>query len=464
MHWPVRTSASLELAIACVLAIGGTAQAQPLSAPQGQMIDRVIANVAGRIILYSDLAGNIERARQAGEPITDGVVCGELEDMLFQQLLLEQARIDSVVPDEAQVNADLENRIAHFERQLNGREQLEKMYGKTITEIKADFHDQVADQMLTEQMQQRIVGDVRVTPKEVERFFREIPTDSLPFINAGVEFARVVKYAVPTEEEDRRVRKRLDEVREAIVKGEKDFCTVAVLYSKDEGSAGKCGELGMVSPGAMVAEFDAVALSLKDGEVSPVFKTQFGYHMMQMIERKGERYNARHILLTPEVTQDDLRRTKTFLDSVMTQVRAGVIDFSKAATDLNDDEDTKGTNGLVIEPNSNSPRWAIGDLDQQSFFVLDKLVVGQISEPQSFQEPGSSKKGYRVFRLLKRTEPHTMDLVQDYPLVTRAAEGRVRQKAVEDWITEKLSTTWVRIIPDYAGCPFEHPWVRPQGQ
>jgi peptidyl-prolyl cis-trans isomerase SurA len=443
-------------ALALLLANGLHAQ------PQARYVDGVIANVAGRIILYSDLASRLEQARQTGGQVTDSLACGELEDLLFQQLLLEQARIDSVLPDETQIGAELERRIAYFEQQIGGRDKLEKFYGKSVTEIKADFHDQVSDQLLSQQMQQKIIGDEQVTPKEVERFYRDIPKDSIPFINAGVEFARISIDAVPTDEEERRVRQKLEEYREAIVKGGKDFCTMAILYSEDPGSASQCGELGMVSPGTMVPEFDAVAMSLKDGEISPVFKTKFGYHIMEMIDRKGENYNARHILMSPKVSPADLQHAKDRLDSLMTAVRDGRADFSKLAATENDDEDTKGSNGVVIEPNSNSPHWAIGDLDQKAFLVLDKLSVGQISEPQFFENPDGSQ-GYRVYRLLKQTEPHRMDLVEDYPLVQSAAETKYRQRSVEDWVRGKLSGTYVKIIPDYAGCPFEYPWATASG-
>ncbi|HRO39388.1 MAG TPA: peptidylprolyl isomerase [Flavobacteriales bacterium] len=429
-----------------------------LPAPAGRYIDGVIANVAGRIVLYSDLEGRLQQARQGGEVVTDELACGQLEDLLYQQLLLEQARIDSVVVDENQVNAELDRRISYFEQQIGGREKLEKFYGKSVTEIKADFREQVADQLLSQQMQQKIVGDVRVTPREVEKFFKSIPKDSLPFINAGVEFARISIYAKPTDAEDRRVRQKLEEYRESIVKGEKDFCTVAILYSEDPGSAAQCGELGMVPQGVMVPEFDAVALSLKDGEISPVFKTQYGYHIMEMIERKGDRYNARHILLAAKPSPADIAGAKDRLDSLMTMVRDGKMDFNTAASAYNEDEETKGTNGLVLEPNSNGAHWATGDLDQRTFMVLDKLQQGQISEPIAFEDP-DGKKGYRVLRLIKRTEPHRMDLLQDYPLVQQAAEAKLRQRNVDAWVKEKLSGTYVKIIPAYRGCKFEQPWL-----
>ncbi len=425
----------------------------------GQLLDRVIANVGTRMIMYSELSARVEGARPANDAMADSISCDVLEDLLFENLLIEQARIDSVLPDEKQVNAELDRRLRYFEQQVGGREALEKFYGKKEEQIKAEFRDQVADQLVAQQMQQKIVGDIRVTPREVKRFYKDIPEDSLPFINATVEFGRIVKYARPTEAEHRRVKKALEDLRQRIVEGKIDFATAAILYSKDPGSATKGGELGMVPQGIMVPEFDAVALSLKEGEISQVFKTDFGYHIMTIVERRGEQYNARHILMKLDVTAEDQRAAKAYVDSVAMLVRDGRITFAKAATELNDDEETKGTNGLVIEPSRNSPQWAIGDLDQKAFFVLDKLTIGSISEAQSFEEP-TGDKGYRIFMLMKRTDPHTMDLVRDYPLVSEAAESRSKDNAMQRWVEEKLEGIYVRVIPDYAGCRFRHTWVK----
>lgn len=425
----------------------------------GQLLDRVIANVGTRMIMYSELSARVEGARPANDAMADSISCDVLEDLLFENLLIEQARIDSVLPDEKQVNAELDRRLRYFEQQVGGREALEKFYGKKEEQIKAEFRDQVADQLVAQQMQQKIVGDIRVTPREVKRFYKDIPEDSLPFINATVEFGRIVKYARPTEAEHRRVKKALEELRQRIVEGKIDFATAAILYSKDPGSATKGGELGMVPQGIMVPEFDAVALSLKEGEISQVFKTDFGYHIMTIVERRGEQYNARHILMKLDVTAEDQRAAKAYVDSVAMLVRDGRITFAKAATELNDDEETKGTNGLVIEPSRNSPQWAIGDLDQKAFFVLDKLTIGSISEAQSFEEP-TGDKGYRIFMLMKRTDPHTMDLVRDYPLVSEAAESRSKDNAMQRWVEEKLEGIYVRVIPDYVGCRFRHAWVK----
>lgn len=442
-------------------AIGGSACAQDQDlkpAPPGRYIDGIIGNVAGRIILYSDLAGRLQQARQSGEKVTDSLACNQFEELLYQQLLLEQAKVDSVTANESQVAAELDRRINYFEQQIGGREKLEKFYGKSVAEIKSEFREQVADQLLGQQMQQKITGDMRVTPKEVEKFYKDIPSDSLPFVNAGVEYARISIDAKPTTDEERRVKLKLEEYRDAIVKGQKEFCTVAILYSEDPGSAAQCGELGMVPLGVMVPEFDAVAMSLKDGEISPVFKTKYGYHIMQMIARKGEQYNARHILLSPKPSPADLQSAKDRIDSLMTQVRDGKLVFSAVASVDNDDEDTKGTSGVVMETTTNSPHWAIGDLDQKTFLVLDKLAVGQISQAQSFEDADGTK-GYRVYRLLKRTDPHRMNLADDYPLVQQAAEAKLRQRAVAAWVKDKLGSTYVNINPAYNGCKFDDPWL-----
>lgn len=450
-----RATAPPPVARPDTFAVAAPRASQP---PGGQLIDRVVANVSGRIILYSDLAGAAEQARQSGENVTPALICAELEDKMFQGLLLDQARIDSVVVDPKQVEAELDHRIRYFEQQIGGREKLEKFYGRSVERIKTDFRDQVRDQLLVQQMRGKIAGDRGVTPREVEKFYLNIPKDSLPFINAAVEFGRITRMAKPSEEEDRRIRRKLEDLRTRIIDGGLDFAAAASLYSQDPGSSAQGGMLGMVPQGVMVPEFDAVALSLKDGEISPVFKTTYGYHIMRMIERRGERYNAAHILLKVESGSDDLRAARSFIDSVAALIHAGRVTFAKAAAELNDDEDTKGTNGLVIEPNSNSARWAIGDLDKETFNVLDKLEPGALSAPQSFELP-TGEKGWRLLLLMKRTGPHVMDLVTDYPLVSEAAANAQKQERVSDWIREKLSTTYVRIIPDYASCPFSHPWI-----
>lgn len=429
-----------------------------MAQPQGQLVDGIIAVVGREIVLYSEIAGRTEQARGAGLEVDAALICEELEEMLFEKLLLDQARLDSVTVDEGQVQGELERRIRYFVMQLGSQEKLEEFYGKSITEIKDDFHDQVRDQLLVQTMRQQVTGGIAVTPREVERFFRSIPEDSLPFINAQVELAHILREPKPSEAETRRTRRRIEEFRESVVRGEKDFCTIAMLYSEDPGSARDCGELGLVPRGVMVPEFDAVAMSLKEGEVSLVFETEFGFHFMQLVERRGEQYNARHVLLKPQVTNEDMLRERRFLDSLAVAIRDGLISFGDAAAAHSDDEDSRSTNGSLIEPNTNSVRWAIGDLDQQTFFVVDKLAPEAISEPVVLTAPDGSKS-LRLIKLLRRTDPHRANLKDDYQLLQQAAESKQRAAAVDNWVKDKLQWTHVRVDTGYATCPFLTDWT-----
>jgi len=429
--------------------------------PQSLLIDRIVAVVGREMILHSELVVKVEQARQqGGKALDQEQVCGELEDLLYEKLLVEQGHLDSVVVAEEQVDQELNRRIEYFARQLGGEKKLEEFYGKTIAEIKSDFRPQVHDQLLVQNMQQKVTGDIRLTPRDVKRFYEGIPADSVPFINMEVEYAQIVSVPKPNEEEDRRVRRKMEEFREAVSKGDKEFCTVAILYSEDPGSAKECGELGMVPSGVMVPEFDAVAMSLKEGEVSQVFKTQYGWHFMQLIERRGEQYNARHVLMRPQVGSGDLQRSRALLDSLSREIGAGRTDFGKTAIDFSDDEESRGTNGIMIEPNSNSARWDVSTLDQQTAFILDKLKPGEISEPQLVVMP-DGEKSYRLLRLIVRTEPHRANLKDDYRMIQQAAEGKLRSEAIDTWVSERLDGTYVRLAEEHATCPFLHQWSKP---
>ena len=444
---------SCSTSLVTAFMLPGAIRAQPV----GVVIDRVIAVVGREAVLYSDLTGRTEQARQNGRTLDRAGTCGEVEDLLYEKLLLEQGRIDSVVVDEAQIDVELDRRIRYFAAQLGGEEKLEEFYGKSVTEIRAEFRDQVHDQLMVQNMQQKVTTDTRITPRDVQRFYQGIPSDSVPLINAEVEYAQILRIPKASGEEERRVRRKIEEFRENVLKGEKDMCTVAILYSEDPVSAKECGELGMVPLGAMVPEFDAVAMSLKEGEVSQVFKTQYGYHFMQLVERRGEHYNARHVLMRPQVGSTELQAERELLDSLAGVVRNGKALFADLATEYSDDEESKGSNGLVIEPNSNAPRWDMGTLDQQTFFVLDKLKEGELSDPQLIVLPDASK-AYRVVQLLIRTPPHRANLKDDYRMIQQAAEGKLRTEAVDQWVTDRLEGTHVRIDAEYATCAFSHVW------
>lgn len=443
-------------AIALVLLLPSFASAQPT----GQLIDGMIAVVGQEMVMYSELHTRLEQARQAGELVDEAAQCGELEDMLYEKLLLEQARIDSVEVDEAQVAAELDRRIKYFVSQLGSEKKLEEFYGKTITEIKDDFHDQIADQLLVRQMQEKMTSAVRVTPKDVRKFFDAIPKDSLPFINTEVEWAQIVRIPEPSEAEVSKVRRKLEEWRAAVVKGEKDFCVLAMSYSQDPGSSANCGELGMVSPGTMVEAFDNAAMGLQDGELSQVFKTEFGWHLMQMIERRGQQYNARHILLKPATGDAERNKEKALLDSLARAVRNGDGTFTSLAGMYSEDEETRALNGMVTEPGSNTFRWKTSELSADVFQVLDKLRPAMVSDVLPVTLPNGDR-ALRIVYLVKRTEPHVANLTDDYAMMQNAAETEQRSAGVKRWLDQKTKDTYVNIHPDFRNCKFRNAWVKP---
>lgn len=436
---------------ALLLPLGALAQ------PAGQLIDATIATVGQQMVMHSELVTRLEQMRQEGIPVNDSARCAQLEDILYEKILLEQARIDSVEVDETRIQGELDRRIRYFVGQLGSEEKLEEFYGKTITEIKDDFHDQIKDQLLIQEMQQRITGGVRITPKDVRKYFESIPKDDLPFINSEVEWAQIVRVPKPGPAEVSRVRRQLEEWRAQFIKGEKDFCAIATIYSDDPGSAGDCGDLGWASPGMMVEAFDLAAMGLKDGEYSQVFETEFGWHLIQMVERRGQQYHARHILRRPVVGEVERGEQRAILDSLAKAVRGGS-SFTALAGQFSEDEESRAMNGMMTDPNSNSFRWKINELSPDLFQVLDKLKPGQVSDPLVFTMPNQTK-ALRIVYLVKRTEPHVVNMKDDYAMLQNAAEGEQRTRLVKTWLDDRLKETYVHIHDDYRACPFRNTWM-----
>lgn len=437
----------------CSLALIGSAKGQ-----KGELIDKVLAVVGNEIVLYSDLQKRVLQAKSQGLEMTENAECFIMEEVLYEELMLHHAKVDSVDVSEDMVEGELNRRIDWFASQMGGVEKVEEFYDKSIGEIKAEFRPEIEDQLRIRSMQSTITEDVRVIPADVEAYFHRIPDDSLPFINSEIQFAHIVKEPPVSKAEKRRVRKRLETFRKDIISGDKDFCVLAELYSEDPGSKSNCGELGMVPKGVMVPEFDAVALGMQEGGVSEVFETDYGFHLMELLEKRGEQYNARHILLQPKLGPQDLLKAKRFLDSVLVLINTGETSFEKAAVEFSDDEESKNNNGLVIDPNTNSTKFDMSQVDPQVFFTIDKMTVGQISEPVIMQNPDGSR-AYRVINLVSRSEPHVADLKRDWQLISNATQNVKSSEAINEWISRHVNSTFIRLDNEYETCPFDHDWA-----
>lgn len=433
---------------------------------QSQTIDKVVAVVGKNIILQSDIENQFLQYRLQGGIKGSGksVRCEILEDLLFQKLMLNQAEMDSVTISDEQVEAEMDRRIRYFVSQIGSQEKLEAYFNKTMVEIKEELRRAVKDQMLQEQIQNEIMSGVEVTPAEVRDFYRRFPADSLPLVSPEFEVVQIVKRPPIGVDEKLKVKERLYEIRKRILEGER-FSTLAVLYSEDPGSSKKGGELGFAGKGEFAPAFEAAAFNLKEGEISEVVETEFGFHIIQLIERKDNYVNARHILLSAKVPVEALEAAQNELDSVARLVRDGSMTFEEAALKYSDD-DSKNNGGYIINPVSGGTKFSIQDLQEMETyynefknlsFVLSKLNVDQISDPVPMTTD-DNKDAFRIVMIKSKTEAHKANLKDDYVRFHAWALQDKKQRAIEEWIKNKSTKAYIRIDENFADCDFNFNW------
>lgn len=424
-----------------------------------QIIDQVVAVVGKNIILESDIENQYLNYRMQTQGSIKGgsseIRCKILEEQLFQKLMVAQAEVDSIEVSEVQVEGELERRLQMFITQFGTQEKMEKYYGKTIPEIKSELHDIIKEQMIAQQVQSGIVANVTVTPSEIRSYFRAIPEDSIPQITTEYQIAQIVKKPPISIEEKIRIKEQLLTLRTRILKGE-SFSTMAILYSEDPGSAKKGGELGFYGRGQLYPEFEAIAFKLNEGEISNIVDTEAGYHIIQLIERKGDYINVRHLLLSPKVSPADLLKARNELDSIATLIRADSITFEMAVTRFSEAKN-KNNGGLLVNPQTGSTIFQAEQLDPQISFVIEKMNVGEISNPVPLKTE-DKEDAYQIVLLKKKTLPHRANLKEDYSKIQMWTEGNKKQKVIDEWINENAKTTYVRIIEQYKDCEFQHDW------
>ncbi|MCG3166950.1 MAG: Chaperone SurA [Bacteroidia bacterium] len=426
-----------------------------------QPVDKIIAVVGSNIIMMSDVEAQYLQILGQGYAEDPTIKCDLLEELLFQKLLVNQARLDSVEVSDEQVEEELNRRLRYFIGQIGSEEKLEEYYKKSIVEIKDDFRELIKDQLLAQNMQYKITGEVKVTPAEVRDYFSKIPSDSLPYINVELEIGRIVKKPIISKKEKDVAKARAEELRQRILDGAK-FETMAKLYSEDPGSAANGGELGFFGRGNMVPEFEALAFSLNGKEISEVFETEYGFHFLQVIERRGEQVNARHILITPKTSENDLTGSKIFLDSIYDLLMKDSLTFTEAAEKFSDDEADKNNGGIVTNPQTGSTKFEMDQLssiDPTLFLTIDKMKVGEFSKP-IITSSQDGKQAYSIILLKSRTEPHKANLRDDYQKIQTAASTMKESNLVREWIEKKIATTYVRIDEAYLNCDFNNPWVK----
>ncbi len=439
----------------------------PAHAQEPQSADKILAVVGrNRIVLQSDLEQMEQQTQQQnpGVVLNDSMRCLILQDMISGKMLVEQAERDSLLVSDDEVEGQLDNRIRYFIKMYGGQDKLEAASGKTVYQMKETYRDVIKEQMMAEKVRGKILEHVRVTPAEVQAFYQKIPKDSLPFFPATVEVGQIVIDPSTNPELDQLARTNIEEVRNKIVKDGADFETMAGIYSQDPGSKDNGGRYnGVTRNGGFAPEFVQAAFKLQNGEVSPVVKTQFGYHIIQMVQRKGEQIDIRHILIMPQHTSADYKAAMEKLDSIRAQIIAGKMNFGEAVSKYSTDDQSKMTGGMISDQRTGATQLEVDQLDPQLALMIDSLKPGSISQPHVFKTL-RGEQSTRIVFLKDRTEPHKANLRDDYSKIQNVAKAQKEQEKMESWIAERLPTYYLKIDPEYSACPTLQRWTAKTAQ
>jgi peptidyl-prolyl cis-trans isomerase SurA len=410
------------------------------------VVDKIVAKVDNYIIQKSEVERSYLQMQSSGEPVTK---CQVLEGLVLNKLMVAKAEIDSVVVEESMVDRQLDMRMQGVIGQAGGDPQkLEEVFGKSLEEIREELRTQVQEQLVVEKMQMTINEGVTVTPAEVKRFFKNIPSDSLPYFSTEVEIAQIVKKPVVSKEEKDRIEAQLISIRDEAIKGT-DFQVLAGRYSQDP-SAPRGGNLGDVERGQMVSEFEGAALKLKNGEISMPVQSEFGFHIIQMVDRRGNIYNCRHILIFPKFSDNDFKIAADFLDSVKNVIQTDTITFERAAKDFSDDKES-GSNGGYLRDRTGANRISVSELDPTMFFTLDTMKVETISDPMRYTMP-DGKEAMRIIYYKSKLKPHQASLELDYQKIYIAALNAKKSKQMSDWFEDAQGDVFIEIDEEFKNC------------
>jgi peptidyl-prolyl cis-trans isomerase SurA len=421
------------------------------------MLDKLIAKVGSEIVFHSDLEGELVTMRERKMPTGRPEQCNVLESLLAQAMLVHYAKIDSVTVTEDEVNAAIDRRMNTILGYMqNDRKYFQEVYGQTVSEMREQVKEDMERMLLRERMQSTILEKIQVTPSEVIEFYNSIPKDSLPYFNAEVELAELVMYPKVNAEEHQKALDRINSLHAQIMAGA-DFAELARKHS-DDGSARSGGDLDWSLRGTMVPEFEAVAFQLAKGQISEVVETEYGFHIIQLIERRVNQIHTRHILIRPDITPADQALTKNKMDSVRHLIEIDSLTFGEAVAKYGEKSvQSFSNNGRMINPKTGNTFYEIGDVDSEIYFSIDTLDVGEITPPIEYRSP-IGDYFYKIVQLQSRSTPHQANLTQDYSRIQDAAKENKRSFAFSEWIDRHIANTYVTIDPSFSDCPNIEKW------
>ncbi len=429
--------------------------------PRAQVIDEVIWVVGDEAILRSEVEEERLRAQYEGQSIPGDPYCFIPEQLAIQKLFLHQAVLDSIEANESSVSHQVDMRLNYYINQIGSKEKMEEYFRKTSSEIREEMMTSVRNQMIIQQMQQKLTADIKPTPADIRRYYNSLSLDSLPMMPAQVE-VQILSFEPPVPiEEIERVKQRLREFTDRVQSGSADFSMLARLYSEDTESAKRGGELGFVGRGQLVTEFADVAFNLSDPKrVSRIVQTEYGYHIIQLIEKKGERINCRHILLRPRISATDKVNAIQKLDSIRQQILVDSLQFEQAVIRFSQDKNTVMNAGLMINPNTGSSRFEYQDLAPEIAKQIYSLKEGEISQPFVMMDQTKNREVCAIVKVKKKTDIHRANLTDDFQAIKSMLEAKLGDELIHDWILKKQKTTYIQIDPEWQGCDFEYPgWI-----
>ena len=426
-----------------------TAPANADTSAEGILLNKIIAKVDNYYVLKSDLDESMQQYAGSGDKKPKD--CQLLESLVISKMMLAKAEIDSVTVPEKDIDSQLDSRMSYMVQQYGSEKNIVEQFGKSLEMLKSEVRTQVKDQLVTREMQKKITEKTKVTPRDVLKFFNGIPRDSLPYMPAEVEIAQIVRYAKVTRAQKETLRQRLITLRDSISKGA-DFAAVAKANSEDVGSAPNGGDLGYAKRGAMVAPFEGAALKLKPGDMSDVVESDFGFHLIQLIETRGAEYHARHILLRPEYARLDVTDATHFLDSLRSLIVIDSLKFEKAAKLNSEDKATADAGGQLRDPQTGNSRLAMdGTMDYALFSTLDTMTVGKMTPVLPYRSD-DGKTGVRILYYRAKIEPHTADYKLDFEKLQNIVLQNKKNKAIDEWFRKSVSDVYITVEPEYTGC------------
>ena len=441
------------LFVVCIFSIGVFSQ--------NYIVDQVVWIVGDEAILQSEIETEILRLKYEKQKTPESPECVIAEQLALQKLFLAQAKIDSITISEATINQQVESRISYFTEQLGSKEKVEAYFKKPLSKMREELKAMLQDQLMVQEMQQKITKDIKITPSEVTAFYENIPKDSLPIIPEQVEIQLITLSPTISVAEVERVKSKLREFRERIESGDIQFSTLAILYSEDRVSALQGGEIGFRSRSMLVPEYANTAFSLTDPQkVSRIVETEYGFHIIQLIAKQDDQVNSRHILMRPKISLEDKNLASQRLDSIAQAIRTGSINFEKGVEIYSDKSSTINSNGLLINTKDGSTRFQYDELPQEIINQVSFLNIGEISKPFSFTNE-NGKEIVAIVKIHDKIKAHKASISDDYQTLKMVYTNVKNTQAIQQWIESKIATTYNQLTPAYRTCNFSYPhWLK----